>query len=156
MANQVSPQLLAEFYKQSSGDPLLMLVTLSDPSFADIRLARNTVNIVSRGQTYLAFPMEIRLPADDGERVRDVTIEFDNVSLELIDEIRTVTRPISVKIEMVLSSAPDIVQLAYEELKIRNISYNAQKLIASLFMDSFLNVSLGSETYAPQNYPGLF
>lgn len=133
-----------------------MLVTLSDPSFADIRLARNTVNIVSRGQTYLAFPMEIRLPADDGERARDVVIEFDNVSLELIDEIRTVTRPIGVKIEMVLASAPDVLQLSYEDLKIRNISYNQQKVIATLFMDSFLNVALGSEVYAPQNYPGLF
>lgn len=156
MANQVSPQLLAEFYKQSSGDPLLMLVTLSDPSFADIRLARNTVNIVSRGQTYLAFPMDIRLPADDGETVREVSIVFDNVSLELIDELRSVTRPINVKVEMVLASAPDVVQLAYEELKIRNITYTQQKVSAILYMDSFLNVALGSEVYAPQNYPGLF
>lgn len=156
MSNDISAQLLAELYKQESGDPLLMLVTLSDPSFDTIYLVSNTVNITSRGQEYTAFPMQIRLPADDGETNREVNIEFDNVSLELIDELRSITSPIDVAIEIVLASNPDEVQLSYEELKIRNINYNKQRISAKLYMDSFLSVELTSEEYTPTNFPGLF
>jgi hypothetical protein len=133
-----------------------MLVTLSDTSFSDIRLVSNSVDIVSRGNTYTAFPIMITLPTDSGDTVREAAIEFDNVSLELIDEIRSVVSPITAKIEIVLASLPDEVQIVYDELKIRNITYNKQRISARLYMDTFLNVELGSETYTPSKYPGLF
>lgn len=154
--NNISPQLLAQFYGQNSDDPLLMLVTISHPSFTTIRLVNNTEDIVSRSNTYLSFPMNITPPADDGETVREVSIEFDNVSLELITEFRQITSPADIKIEIVLASDPDQVQLSYEELKLRNISYDKQRIRAKLYMDSFLNVELTSESYGATNFPGLF
>lgn len=156
MANSISPQLLAQLYGQESSDPFLMLVTLSHETFSDIRLVNNSEDIVSNGLTYSAFPMRIRLGVDDGETAREVLIEFDNVGLDLIDEIRTVTTPISVKIEMILASIPNEIQTSIEDLKLRNVSYNVKTISAKLYMDSFLNVELTSEKYTPQNFPGLF
>lgn len=144
-------------FAQQSEDPFLVLLTLSHPSFpSSIYLVNNTENIVSNGNTFLAFPMKIVLPRDDGETTREVNIEFDNVSLELIDELRTVTDFIDVKLEMVLASDPDFVQMSIEELKIQSVSYNKSRVSARLFMDSFLNTELTSEKYSPTNYPGLF
>lgn len=156
MPNPISAQLLAQFYGASSNDPLLMLLTLSHPSFTTLRLVNNTENVTSRGEVYQSFPMTIRTPSDDGESAREATIEFDNASLELIDELRTVTTPIDAKIEVILFSDPDTVQLSYEELKIKSISYDKNKIAARLFMDDFLNIELTSEKYSPVNYPGLF
>ena len=156
MPNPISAQLLAQFYATSSNDPLLMLLTLSHPSFSTIRLVNNTEDVVSRGNTYTSFPMTIRTPSDDGESTREALIEFDNASLELIDELRTVTTPIDAKIEVILFSDPDAVQISYEELKIKSISYDQTKIAARLFMDDFLNIELTSEKYSPINYPGLF
>jgi hypothetical protein len=67
-----------------------------------------------------------------------------------------VVNPISVKIEIVLASLPDEVQIVYDDLKIRNVTYTKQRISAKLYMDTFLNVELGSETYSPSKYPGLF
>lgn len=156
MSNNISPQLLAQFYGQNSDDPLLMLVTVSHPSFSTVRLVNNTEDITSRSQTFMAFPMLITPPSDDGESAREVSIEFDNVSLELINEFRQITSPADVKIEAVLASDPDQVQISYEELKLRNITYDKQRIRAKLYMDSFLNVELTSETYGANNFPGLF
>ena len=156
MSNNISPELLAQLFGQVSDDPFLMFVTISHPSFPTIYLVNNTVDMVSRGVTYTAFPMEITLPVDDGERAREVSIIFDNVSLELIDELRTVTTPMDIKIEMMLASDPNTVQLSLEELKLRSVTYDKQKVSAKLFMDSFLNVELTSEKYTPTLYPGLF
>ena len=133
-----------------------MLATLTHPSFPTIRLVNNSEDIVSNGETFTAFPMRIRLPMDDGESTREVSIEFDNVSLTLIDELRTVTSPIDVKIDMILSSNPDDIQISLDELKMRNVTYNKQTVSARLYLDSFLNVELTSERYSPKLYPGLF
>ena len=156
MSNELSQNLLAQLYKQNSEDPFLMLVTLSHSSFGVIYLVNNTVEIVSNGNTFVPFPMRVTLPVDDGETLREVQIEFDNVSLELIDELRTVTDPIDVKIEMVLASNPDYVEIELDELRIRGINYNKQTVQAKLFMDDFLNTELNSERYTPANFPGIF
>lgn len=143
-------------FAQESDDPFLMFITLSHADFDDIYLVNNTENQTSRGQEYQAFPMQIRLPTDDGESTREVNIDFDNVSLELITELRTITDPMDVKIEMCLASDPDSVQLSLEELKMRSITYNKQRVSAKLYLDNFLNVELTSERYGPKNFPGLF
>lgn len=157
MANALTPELLAQLYGQESDDPFLMLVTLSHPEFQSTqRLVNNISDIVSRGETFIAFPMQIRLPGDDGETQREVAISFDNVGRDLIDEIRSITSPIEVKIEMVLASNPDQVQIELGELKIKNITYDKSKISARLFVDDFLNTAMTSERYTPQNFPGLF
>lgn len=157
MSNQLSPALLAQLFAQESNDPFLMLITLSHSTFAsDIYLVNNTENVISNGRTFQAFPVNIRLPVDDGETAREISIEFDNVSLELIDEVRTVTNPIDLKIEMVLASNPDSIEISLEDLKLRSLSYNKQRISAKIYMDTFLNVELTSERYTPKNFPGIF
>ena len=157
MSNSLSPEVLAQLFAQESYDPFLTLVTLSHASFANpIRLVNNTKDIVSRGDTFMAFPMKIRFPMDDGETARDFSIELDNVSLELVEEIRTVTTQIDVKIELILASLPNVVQILQDDLKIATIHYNGQKITARIVLDGFLNTAMTSERYGPTNFPGLF
>jgi hypothetical protein len=157
VSNAISNELLAQLYANESSDPFLMLVTLSHPDFVSTqRLVNNTVDIVSNGETFTAFPMKIGLPVDDGETAREVQITFDNVGRDLIDEIRSITSPIDVTLEMVLASNPDQVQITLGELKIRSIGYNKSTITARLFMDDFLNTAMTSEKYDPQTFPGIF
>lgn len=153
----LSNTLLAELYGQQSSDPFLTLLTLDHTSFTStIYLVNNTVDVVSRSNTYLAFPMRVAPPADDGRSDRRVSIELDNVSLELIAEFRTITDPIDATVEMVLASDPDTVEIEIGELKVGNIAYDAQRITAELYLDDFLSTELTSEKYTPTAYPGLF
>jgi len=158
MSNVLSSEMLAQIFSQESNDPYLVLVTLSHPSFAeDFTLVNNAVNIISRGIEFKAFPMKITMPVDDGESGRNVVMEFDNVSLELIGALRTVVNEqINVKLEMILASIPDIVQMSLTELKIVDIRYDRSKIFATLAIDTFMMSALTSERYTPNNFPGLF
>ena len=153
---ELSNQLLTQLYKQESEDPFLMLLTLTHDDFAPIYLVNNTEPIVSRGKSFIPFPVKITLPADDGETQREVAIEFDNASAALIAALRSVITPIEVTIEMILASAPDRVEIEIGELKIKNITYNKTSIQGRLFMDDFLNTEMTSEKYSPTNFPGLF
>ena len=157
MPNALSPELIAQLMKTNSEDPFLTILTLTHSTFpSPIRLVNNSENIVSRGNTFLAFPFRLTLPVDDGETMREVSIDFDNVSLELLDEIRTVTSQIEVKLEMILASIPDEVQMELAELKIGNVNYSDTMISAKLVMDDFLSSALTSEAYTPSSFPGLF
>lgn len=156
MSVELSPALLAQIFSQESNDPFLTLLTLTHESIDTVRLVNNTKDITSRGEVFQAFPMQVRMPVDDGETTRSFQIEFDNVSLLLIEAIRTVTTPIKVKLEMVLASMPDAVQISHEDLEIKNISYNKRRVTATIILDNFLNTEVTSEKYFPSNFPGLF
>jgi hypothetical protein len=156
MSNQLSNELKAQLFAQESDDPFLCLVTLTHSAFTTIRLVNNSVDITSNGFVFTAFPMKIRLPVDDGETARDFQIDFDNASRALITSLRSVTGDIGVKIDMILASMPDVIQMSFEDLILRTVTYNATKVSAKIVMDSFLAVEMTSERYTPSLYPGLF
>ena len=155
MSNDLSTELKAQLFSQESDDPFLTLLTLSHTSFT-ARLVNNSTDIISNGLTFTAFPMKITLPVDDGETARDFTIEFDNVSLDLIANLRSVTGDIGVKIEMILASMPDVIQMSHEDLIIRTITYDEKRIAARIVLDNFLAVGMTSERYTPSAYPGMF
>lgn len=155
MSNEISNELKAQIFSQESDDPFLTLVTLTHATFT-ARLVNNSTDIISRGNTFTAMPMKIRMPMDDGETSRDFTIELDNISLELIENMRSVTDTIQVQIELILASMPNTVQMSHSDLIIKTINYNAQKISVQIILDSFLVVEMTSERYTPTLYPGLF
>lgn len=156
MSNELSNLLKKEIFSEASADPFLMLVTLSHASFDTIRLVNNNEDVISNGNSYKWFPMNINLPTDDAEEDKRVTIVFDNVSQYLVDELRLITTPIDAKIEMVLASNPNVIEITLDQLKMKSISLNSQSIQASLTLDDFLYTELSSERYTPTNFPGLF
>ena len=157
MSNSISAELMAQLMAESSNDPFLTLLTLTHESFSeDILLVNNSVAITSQSRVFQPFPVKIKLPNDDDETRKEFTIQFDNVSLELIDEIRSVTTPINCKLEMVLASIPNDIQMTQENLTIQSITYNSRFITAKLVLDNFLSTEISSEKYRPTNFPGLF
>lgn len=155
MSNELTPELKAQLFAQNSDDPFLTLITLTGVGFS-ARLVNNSTDILSRGNTYTAFPMKITLPTDDGQTARTFSVDFDNASLALITNLRSVTGTIGVSIEMILASIPDDVQYAFDDLIVTAITYNASKVTAAISMDNFLSVEMTAERYTPSSYPGLF
>ena len=138
----LSPVFLTQLTKQESEDPFLLLVELSHTNFGSVYLVNNSVNVTSNGNEYMAFPMEITLPVDDGTTEPSVQIVFDNVSRELVDEIRNAVTQIDVNIKGVLASNPDYVEIEVGEMKLTKVSYNSQRISAVLAFDDFLNTEL--------------
>lgn len=157
MPAQLSNALMSQLFAQESGDALLTLITLDHPSFGSpVRLVNNSSDVVSRGILYTAFPFRITLPADDGEKAREVDLVLDNVSLEIIGYLRSVTEEIPTKLEIILASIPDEVQISMEGLVVRNMQYNLKMITAKLGQDNFMFTEMTSEKYTPLKYPGLF
>jgi len=138
-----------------SDDPFLMLVRVFD-GVDTVYLVNNTEEIISNGKTYQPFPVTTTLSDEDGEKTTTVTIEFDNVSLELMSAMRATTRAIPCELDFVFASNPDNPEISFRDLEIRNITYNDQKISATLTADDLLNSRFPADSYTPSEFAGIF
>jgi len=153
----LSQKLVQAVMQPNTGEVFLLLVTFNHSSFPEpIYLVNNLENITSRGKEFLAFPIDLVLPPDDGDTLPSVQITCQNASLELIDEVRSVQGPMSVTIEMVLASSPDYVEASINDLRVAGAQYDKNTIQLTATVDDLLNTSFPKEKYQPGNFPGLF
>ncbi len=156
MSRQLSNQLKAQIFAAQSDDPFLTLLTFTHPDLTSIRLVNNQEDIVSRSNTYQAFPFKIAFPTDDGESLPEIQLVLDNASLDLIEPLRTITTPAFIELETVLASTPDVVEFEFTDLELKGIVYNNSTITASLALSDFLGTQIPGEVYDPTRYRGLF
>jgi hypothetical protein len=152
-----SQRLVQAALAPNTGEVFLFLFEFNHPSFATpIRLVNNLEDIVSRGQEYMAFPLEMALPPDDGETLPAIEIKAQNASLELIDEIRSIVGPMDVRLELILASSPDYIEASIENMRVAAITFDKDEITMTLTVDDLLNTAFPKHRYLPSNFAGLF
>jgi len=135
---------------------VLMLLTIEPPGYPIVRIVSNLIDVTSNGSLFTAMPFYVDLSADDGKTLQTVKLTIDNVTLEMIEWVRTITDPIPVTIQTIFSGSPDIIEQQISDLIIRQIKYDSMKLEATLLADDDLNQLVPSDTYNSNDFPGLF
>jgi len=150
----ISSNARAALYAAQSDEVWLQLLTIDhDDMVAPIRLVSNTEDVVSNGETFTAFPFELAIPATAQESVELIV---DNVTRELIDEVRSIDTPFGLTLEIVVASAPDTVEAGPFEFQSRAVEYDVQRLRFTLAYEPILNEPFPAYDYTPIDYPGLF
>ena len=141
----------------STNECFLVLLTITYPPTGETyRVVNNSENIVSRGQTYTAYPFNITLPMATSEEVGVARLEFDNVELILVDMLRAATTPPLVNIEVILASRPDFVEIGILNLALRDVSWDASTVRAQLYNEDILSRKFPRQDYNPNENPGMF
>ncbi len=153
---KVSQNARTQIRALNKDQAVLILVTINDGTGTPLRLVNNIKDVVSRTNTFTAFPMSIDVSPDDGDTLQTVQLTIDNASLEMVDWVRTLTNPVPVIIETVFSGSLDTVELSLTNLVIRNIKYNTTSITANLMADDDLNQQIPSDTYNSYDFAGLF
>jgi len=143
--------------EQNTDEVFLWLLTIQhQESNTTFRLVNNLDDVVSRGETYMAFPFQFVLPEDDGETLPTIQISVDNVSLELIEIIRTYGTGITITSEIIMASAPDNVEYSIDDLSLVDATYNSQSITLTAQIQDLLNQRFPADDYLPRTFPGMF
>ena len=121
-----------------------------------IRLVNNNEDVVSRGDTFSAYPFMLALPVDDGERQPVLLLKIDNVDQRLVKAIRELLEPPLVKFEMVLSISPDTVEQTIDFLRADFVSYDAMQIQLRLRPQNVMGRRFPYSRYVPSEFPDLF
>lgn len=162
----VSDAFRQALYAQESDEVAVCLITVTHPELTDpIRLSTDPTarlstdpllyGTKSRGDDYSFVPINVMIP-EEGEEAPAAALEIDNTDLGLITVIRSVTQAASVKIEIVLASDPDTVEIEYPAMTVSHVDYDAQTIRFSLAIDSLATEPFPGTAYIPSMFPSLF
>ena len=149
-------------FKQASnavetGEVFLSLLEFTHSDMPEpIYFVDNTVAVVSNGITYEPYPFRITLPEDKQGVLPSVQLTIDNVDQRLIEAVRGFSNPPVVTLKIILASEPDNIEIQLDNLKLRNLTFNAFTITGSLVLDSPMGRRFPSGVYNPKQYLALF
>jgi hypothetical protein len=147
---------IGNLFEQNSSVVWMFLLRLTDGNGETIYLVNNNEEVVSKGKTYIPFPFEVTLPADDGTKLPSLSISFANFADEIVTAIRGWITPPTIDIELVTSKYPDIIEKSLIGMTLRGITFDALTVSGTLEVKDILNSKFPSETYSPTRFPSLF
>jgi hypothetical protein len=151
-----SQRAIGQAIAQFSDQAFLVLLTVTHPDLPDpIRVVRNRKQIVSRGNTFLAFPFEVELPTD-GSDAPQAQITVSNVSRRIGKALEALVTPPNCLIELVLASTPDTVERAWDQFLLTEASWDAFNLTGTISRRTYWDEPWPRKRVTPAGFPGLF
>lgn len=156
MARSLSATAVASMMDETTDEVWLPLVTISHSDLAaPIRVVANYENIVSRGNTFIAYPFDLELPGQADDSPGEARLRIDNVDKQIVEAIRTITGPPSVLIEVIMASAPDTVEIAIGSMTLRDVSYDVAAVEGVLRFEDITVEPVGA-IITPERFPAIF
>lgn len=167
----MSPSALRAVFSPDADDDLMILLTIYDPinesnviaRIADgytKRISETSTDVVygvtSNGNDFTFLPMEVTLPSEDEAQAPRCSIVMYDVTRYLTPIIRTISSPPRIKMELVLSKTPDVVEISFSDFYISNFTYNSESVTAELSMIDYEREPFPMHSFTPKYFPGMF
>jgi hypothetical protein len=142
---------------QETGEAIVILVTVTHPDLpAPLRLNNAGVNIVSRGDTFLASFLEATIMDEDPDKLPQARLIFSNVKREIVDALQSTVVPPEILMEIIKGSDPDTVEFSLPGLELRNIEGD-MLVIQGELTPKRVKAQPGIDFYfTPSTAPGVF
>lgn len=153
----LSATAIHEAFAENSGVAWHILLDIEHPDLtATLRFVNAYSNVVSNGNTYISFPFEIVLPDSDGENPQRAVLRIDNISREVYAAIWALDPSPSIRISVVLSSQPNVVEYQSGKLYINQVTADEIALEGELVPKQYSTESWPGAVVNPERFPGLW
>jgi hypothetical protein len=153
----LSSAALASGNAAQTDEVWLALVEIThDDLVTPIRVVNNTEDITSNGNTFVGYPFDIVLTDDVDDSPPTASIEIDNVDRDILDTIRTITTAPDVKIQIILASQPDTIELEIDGMQLVNVEADATTIQGNLQFTNILDQKFPQFSFVPSLFPALF
>lgn len=157
MPRTVSLAAIQGAMAQQTDEVYLILLAVDHADIpSTLRFVNNTEDITSNSNLYTAFPFEVTMPDDSEEKEPVADLRIDNVSRELIDEIRTIQSPPLITISVIIASTPDTIEWGPLELETQGVTYTAESIVFKLGYSAFIGEPFPYKTFDTIGFPGMF
>ena len=157
MPSAITQDMVEAVFAAETAETFLVLLTMDHPDLSDpIRVVHNTEDIDSRGNTYTRFAFRPKFPDNVEGRVPTAELVIDNISLEIVREIRQLDTAPTVKLEVIRAADPDVVEMSLPEFHLRNVTWNAETIRGTLSLDNVVQERFPALAFTPAHFPGLF
>jgi hypothetical protein len=157
MARPLSSTALAAINAQSTGEAIIILLTLYHPDLEQpITVCNDAVDIVSNGITYQHFPFDITLADEKPDTPPQARLTISNVDREVIRAVRSVRGRLSVDVAAVLASQPDTIEAGVYTFVLVNIDADVSTVTGTLVYEDLFSEPCPGDDITPTTFPGVF
>jgi hypothetical protein len=157
MARTLSQLARQALFAQETKEVFLLLLTISHAAITPtIRVANNTRDITSGGETFIGYPFTITLPDERDDGMPQMTLRIDNVSQAIVRALRSITRPPAIQLDVVLADSPDTLEASIPGFTLRRATYDALVVEGALTLEDVLNQGFPALSFTPSTTPALF
>ena len=133
-------------------DEPILLSTDPTERVTDVPLVYKTV---SRGEDYIYVPMQVVIPDERENAPPHAQFRICNVTRELIEFVRSTTIPAQAKLELVLASDLDEVEVESPWLDIISVANSARDLTFDMTLNSMAAEQWPTDSMDPSSFPSL-
>jgi hypothetical protein len=134
---------------------VLALLTIEHPSIQPIRVVNNNEDVVSGGNTFLAYPFNITLPPDAQDPgVADLQIA--NVDRSIIEALEAITDAAVCKVQIILASTPNVIEYEWGNLVLRSAKADDVTVTAQIGQPPIDNMPYPPMRVTQRDFPGLY
>lgn len=152
----LSPTAVASVHAEETDEVWLYLVRIDHDDLATpIRVVSNMEDIVSNGETFVGVPFELTLPDETPDGPGEARLRIDNVDRVIVNTVRLIQTPPTVRIQVVLASDPDTIECELDNLTLRDATWDASFVEGRLRFEDLV-VEPVAEIITPARFPGLF
>jgi len=152
----LSAAAVASQNAQATAKVWLTTITIDHATLADpIRVVDNNENITSNGDLFVAWDFSLQLPGEDPDNPAGAKLSIGNIDPLIIQTLRTISSPPTVTIQIILADTPNVVEIEFSGLVLRNASYDAGTITGDLRFEEILTEPVAT-TLTPAMFPGMF
>lgn len=155
-----SARFVRAAFRQSTDEVVVVLLTITHPNLEPpARICSDTVDLVSRGETFLGgVPFEVNLPDDDAETMGSVRLMLSVIDQELVATIRSIppNQPPKVTMELCLAETPDIIENGPYDFTLRGVEGDIATIEGDLSFEDMLHEPFPGDNFIPSTHPALF
>jgi len=156
----VTDAFIAACNAPQTEEGFFVLVTIDHPNLpGPIYLNNSGANIISRGMTFLACPIQPTISDDSDDRPPQAKLILDNVDRDLVGVIREAAADgiaLTVTLEIIKATDPDTVEQALTDFEMKDVMYNSLTIEGTLSLEGLFAEPACAYTFSPTYCPGLF
>ena len=153
----LSSAVIQSMFAQETDEVYVVLITIDHADLpAPIRVCSDSIDTMSRGNNYFAYPFQLSLPDDQEGAPPSASITVDNVHRDLTNSLRMISSPASFTIEIIRAADPDVVIAPFQPLKMKSVKVDVMQVSGELTVDDAATEPFPFMTYTPKRFPGLF
>lgn len=157
MSRNVTAIFKRAAFAQTTPECPVILLEIDHPTLSvPIRVCHNSEDVISNGDTYIAFPFLIDMPADRDDEIPRVTLTIDNIDRSIIQALREITSEPSVEMSIVLAGTPDDIEAGPFPMTLREITYDVWQIQGYLSYEPILDEPFPGDAFTPNYFPGLY
>ncbi len=156
MSRTLSTTAIQSAFSADTNEVWAALLTIDHANLVTpIRITANGANIDSNGETFISCPFRLELPSEEEGTISKATLTIENISRLLVPIIRTIDRPPSIQVDIVLASSPNTLEVSYTDFILTDVSYNSLTVTGTFSQENFLAEPYPGSLFAPSLYPSL-